>query len=96
MGYYLIDNPPASPQFYPSRNATPTWAVGVHTSEGPTGPGTARSLAAFIARRSDPGSYHAIVDSEETIVMVPPDYTTFSVAASGYNSRTWHICLTGR
>jgi len=96
MGYYLIDNPPASPQFYPSRNATPTWAVGVHTSEGPTGPGTARSLAAFIARRSDPGSYACIVDSEETIVMVPPDYTTFSVAASGYNSRTWHICLTGR
>jgi hypothetical protein len=96
MGYYLLDNPPASRQFYPSRNSTPTWAVGVHTSEGPTGPGTARSLAAFIARRPDPGSYAAIVDSEETIVLVPPDYTTFSVAASGYNSRTWHICLAGR
>jgi hypothetical protein len=53
-------------------------------------------LAAFIARRPDPGSYAAIVDSEETIVLVPPDYTTFSVAASGYNSRTWHICLAGR
>jgi hypothetical protein len=36
------------------------------------------------------------VDCEETIVLVPPDYTTFSVAASGFNSRTWHICLTGR
>jgi hypothetical protein len=96
MGYYLLDNPPKSPQFYPSRNATPTWAVGVHTSEGPTGPGTAQSLAAFISRRSDPGSYACIVDSEETIVLVPPDYTTFSVAASGYNSRTWHICLTGK
>ena len=96
MGYYLLDNPPASPQFYPSRNSTPTWAIGVHTSEGSTGPGSAANLAAFIARRSDPGSYHAIVDSEETIVLVPPDYTTFSVAASGYNSRTWHICLAGR
>ena len=96
MGYYLLDNPPASPQFYPSRNNTPTWAVGVHTSEGSTGPGSARNLAAFIARRSDPGSYACIVDSEETIVMVPPDYTTFSVAADGYNSRTWHICLAGR
>jgi hypothetical protein len=53
-------------------------------------------LAAFIARRPDPGSYAALVDSEETIVLVPPDYTTFSVAASGYNSRTWHICLAGR
>jgi len=96
MGYYLIDNPPASPQFYPSRSNTPTYAVGVHTSEGPTGPGSARNLAAFIAKRSDPGSYACIVDSEETVVMVPPDYTTFSVAASGYNSRTWHICLAGR
>lgn len=96
MGYYLIDNPPASPQFYPSRTNTPTWAVGVHTSEGPTGPGSARSLAAFIARRSDPGSYACIVDCDETVVMVPPDYTTFSIATSGYNSRTWNICLTGR
>lgn len=96
MGYYLLDNPPASPQFYTSRNSTPTWAIGVHTSEGSTGPGSARNLARFISQRSDPGSYHAIVDSEETVVMVPPDYTTFSVAASGYNSRTWHICLAGR
>ena len=96
MGYYLLDNPPASPQFYPSRNATPTYAIGVHTSEGPTGPGSAANLASFIARRSDPGSYACIVDSEETVVLVPPDYTTFSVAASGYNSRTWHICLAGR
>ena len=83
-------------QFYPSRSNTPTYAIGVHTSEGPTGPGSARNLAAFIARRSDPGSYACIVDSEETVVLVPPDYTTFSVAASGYNSRTWHICLAGK
>jgi hypothetical protein len=96
MGYYLLDNPPRSPQFYPSRNSTPTYAIGVHTSEGSTGPGSARNLARFISQRSDPGSYHAIVDSEETVVLVPPDYTTFSVAASGYNSRTWHICLAGR
>ena len=96
MGYYLLDNPPASPQFYTSRNSTPTWAIGVHTSEGSTGPGSARNLAAFIARRSDPGSYACIVDSEETVVLVPPSFTTFSVAASNYNSRTWHICLAGR
>ena len=96
MGYYLLDNPPASPQFYTSRNSTPTWAIGVHTSEGSTGPGSARNLAAFIARRSDPGSYACIVDSEETVVLVPPSFSTFSVSASGYNSRTWHICLAGR
>jgi hypothetical protein len=96
MSFYLLDNPPASPQFYPTRTSTPTFAVGVHTSEGPTGSGSARNLAAFIARRTDPGSYHVIVDADDTISMVPPDYTTFSVAASGYNSRTWHICLAGR
>ena len=96
MGYYLLDHPPASPQFYPSRANTPTWAVGVHTSEGPTGPGSAQNLARFISQRSDPGSYACIVDCDETVVMVPPDYTTYSIAASGYNSRTWNICLTGR
>ena len=96
MGYYLLDNPPRTRQFYPSRSNTPTYAIGVHTSEGSTGPGSARNLARFISQRSDPGSYHAIVDSEETVVLVPPSFTTFSVAASGYNSRTWHICLAGR
>ena len=96
MGYYLLDHPPASPQFYPSRSNAPTFAVGVHTSEGPTGPGSARNLAAFIARRPDPGSYACIVDADETVLMVPAEYTTFSVAASGYNSRTWHVCLAGQ
>jgi hypothetical protein len=96
MGFYLLDHPPASRQFYPTRTSAPTFAVGVHTSEGPTGPGSARGLAGFISRRSDPGSYACIVDAEETIAMVPADYTTFSVAASGYNSRTWHICLAGK
>lgn len=95
-GFYLLDHPPASPQFYPSRNGSPTWAVSVHTSEGATGPGSALDLAGFIARRSDPGSYACIVDSETTVYLVPPDFTTFSVAASGYNSRTWSICLAGR
>lgn len=96
MGFYLLDHPPASTQFYPTRNAAPTFAVGVHTSEGPTGPGSARGLAVFISRRTDPGSYACIIDADETIHMVPPEYTTFSVAASGYNSRTWHICLAGK
>lgn len=94
--FYLLDHPPASPQFYASRNVQPTWAVSVHTSEGATGPGSALDLAGFISRRSDPGSYACIVDAETTVYLVPADYTTFSVAASGYNSRTWSICLAGR
>jgi len=96
MGYYLLDHPPASPQFYPSRSNPPTWAVGVHTSEGGTGPGTAQALASFISRRSDPGSYSAVVDCDETVYLMPPDYTAYSVAVAGYNSRTWSVCLTGR
>jgi len=27
MGFFLLDNPPRSPQFYATRNGTPTWAV---------------------------------------------------------------------
>ena len=96
MGYYLLDHPPRSRQFFPSRANTPTWAVSVHTSEGPAGPGAAVNLARFISQRSDPGSYAVVVDSETTVQLVPPDYTTFSVAASGYNSRTYAVCIAGR
>jgi hypothetical protein len=96
VSFYLLDNPPTSPQFYPSRQNPPTWAVSIHTSEGSTGPGSALDLARFISRRPDPGSYACVVDSNETIHMVPPLYTTYSVAASGYNSRTWSICLAGK
>lgn len=95
-GYYLLDNPPGSPQFYPSRANPPTWAVSVHTSEGPTGPGSALNLARFISQRTDPGSYAVVVDCETTVNLVPPSYTTFSVAVSGVNSRTWAVCLAGR
>lgn len=93
MSFYLLDNPPASPQFHPTRTSTPTWAVSIHTSEGPR---DARALAGFISRRSDPGSYATIVDASNTVDLVPHTYTTFSVAASGYNSRTYAACIAGR
>lgn len=90
---FLLDNPPKSPQFYPIRNGTPTWAVCLHTSEGPR---DAFSLAGFIARRSDPGSYATIVDANTTLDLVPHTYTTFSVATPSYNSRTYSICIAGK
>lgn len=96
MGYYLLDHPPASPQFYASRKNGLSGGVIVHTSEGPQGFDAAENTAAFISRRPDPGSYSCIVDLDSTIYLVPDDYTTFSVAASGYNSRTWSICLACR
>ena len=100
MSYYLIDNPPRSPQFRTSRRAPLTGGVVLHTSEGAKDDaiGTAR----FIARRTDPGSYHVIVSSRDVIVMVPDTYETFSVAARptngghSYNASTWSVCIAGR
>lgn len=100
MSYYLLDNPPRSPQFRTSRRAPMTGGVVLHTSEG--GKDDAQGTARFIARRGDPGSYHVIVSSTETIYMVPDTYETFSVAARptngghSYNASTWNICIAGR
>ena len=93
MNYYLLDNPPASRQFWPSRNAPMTGGVVLHTTEGVGGDDSAENTARYISTRSNPGSYHCIVDWNSTVYLVPDDYTAFGVAANGYNSRCWHIAL---
>lgn len=95
MGYYLLDNPPASQQFWPSRNNGLSGGVVIHTTEGSGGFDQAENTAAFISRRSDPGSYHCIVDSEPNaaVYLMPDDYVAFGVAASGFNSRCWMIAI---
>lgn len=95
MGYYLIDNPPASRQFWPSRQSGISGGVVIHTTEGAGGESSAENTAGFISRRSDPGSYHCIVDSEQNaaVHLMPDDYVAFGVAASGYNSRCWMIAI---
>lgn len=93
MGYYLLDNPPASQQFWPSRNNGVSGGVVIHTTEGAGGDVAAENTAAFIARRSNPGSYHCIVDDNSTVMMLPDDYTAFGVGASGFNSRCWMIAI---
>lgn len=93
MSFFLLDNPPASPQFYPSRNNGLSGGVVIHTTEGAGGGTAAENTAGFIARRSDPGSYHAIVDTDSTVMMLPDDYVAFGVAAPGYNSRCWMIAI---
>lgn len=95
MDYFLLDNPPASQQFWPSRNNGLSGGVVIHTTEGAGGADSAENTARFIARRSDPGSYHCIVDSEAdaAVFLMPDDYTAFGVAASGYNSRCWMIAI---
>ena len=98
MGYYLIDNPPASRQFWPSRNNGISGGVVIHTTEGSGGYTSAEATAGFISRRRDPGSYHVIVDSEPNaaVALLPDDHVAFGVAASGYNSRCWMIAIAAR
>jgi peptidoglycan hydrolase-like protein with peptidoglycan-binding domain len=93
VGYYLIDKPPASRQFWPSRNNGLSGGVVIHTTEGAGGDTAAENTAGFISRRSDPGSYHCIVDTDSTVMMMPDDYVAFGVAASGYNSTCWMIAI---
>lgn len=70
-----------------------TGGVVLHTTEGVGGDESAENTAGFISRRSDPGSYHCIVDWNSTVFLMPDDYTAFGVATSGYNSRCWMIAL---
>ena len=98
MGYFLIDNPPSSRQFYTSRQNGLSGGVVIHTTEGSGGFDSAEKTAAFISRRSDPGSYHCIVDIEQdtAVHLMPDDYVAFGVATSGFNSRCWMIAIAAR
>lgn len=73
-GIYLIDHPPHIRQYRSPRRAKPSGVVVVHTAEwfpDETGPDTgAENCAAFIARRTNYGSYHHLVDSDSIIQLV--------------------------
>ena len=96
MSFYLLDNPPASPQFHTSRNNGLSGGVVIHTTEGAGGDTAAENTAAFIARRSDPGSYHMVVDTNSSVALMPDEFTAFGVAAPGFNSRCWMIAIAAR
>jgi N-acetylmuramoyl-L-alanine amidase len=81
MGYYLLDHPNDSyKQYRTSRRngAKVSGVIDIHTTENY--PDTvqadlgAENVAAWIARREDPGSYHIIVDSDSTVLMAPLEY----------------------
>jgi hypothetical protein len=71
---YLREHPPARSQYRSPRRARPTGLTVVHTAESimdTVGPDTgAENVAAFIRRRSEPGSYHDLVDSDSSIQLV--------------------------
>lgn len=75
MAAYLQENPPASPQFRCPRRERPSGVVCVHTAENTPDyvafDGGAEAVAGFISRRSDPGSYHDLVDSDSIVNLVP-------------------------
>jgi hypothetical protein len=77
-----------------------TGGVLIHTTESimdDVGPDTgAENVAAFIARRNEPGSYHAIVDADSTVFLMPDSFTAFHCEVSGFNSQTWSISFACR
>lgn len=96
MSYYLLDNPPASPQFYPSRKTDWKGGIVIHTTEGVGGYDSAENTAAYISRRSNAGSYHVITDLNGAVWLMPITYVAFGVAASGYNSTCVMVALAAR
>ena len=96
MNYYLLENPPASAQFYTSRNSKWKGGIVIHTTEGVGGYDSAENTAAYISRRSNPGSYHVITDLNGAVWLMPITYTAYGVAASGYNSSCVMVALAAR
>lgn len=92
MSFYLIDNPPVRRQYTTRRIDTPNLIV-VHTSEQPPDvigdDDGAIKLARYIQRRGTAGCYHTIVDSDDSLPLVPPELQCFG--ARFVNDRAIHI-----
>ena len=81
MSCYLEDHPPRRSQFRRIRRRKPSGVTVLHTAESmldligeDTG---AEGVARFICGRTDPGSYHDLVDSDSAIQLVPYDAEAF-------------------
>lgn len=73
-GVFLEDNPPVRSQFRATRREPVRSVVVAHSAESGTdmaGPDPkAEAVAGFIQRRTDPGSYHLLGDTDSIIQMV--------------------------
>lgn len=73
-GVYLLDHPPVRSQFASRGKVRPTGLTVMHTAESvldTIGPDTgAENVAAFIQRRTTPGSYHDLADSDTVVQLV--------------------------
>lgn len=99
MGYYLEEHALARSQFRKPRRETVSGVIGVHTAEGvmdDIGPDTgAENVASFITHRSDPGSYHDIVDSDSIVELVATDAEAYQME-TGDNRHALSVSLACR
>ena len=99
-GFYLLDHPPVRSQYRRPRRGTFTGAIGIHTTEGvmdTVGADTgAENVASYITRRSDPGSYHHIFDSDSHVPMLPDNSEAYAIAADGLNRSTVNMAFACR
>lgn len=99
MTAYLVANPPARSQFRSPRRELPSGVGVVHTAENaPDVDGSdsgAENVAAFIQRRSDPGSYHDLVDADSIVNLVPYDAEAYQ-DATGSNPHAYAVSAATR
>ena len=95
MDTYLEDNPPKHRQYRDKRRAQVTGAIVLHTAEN--SPDTvapdrgAETVARFISIRGESGSYHSVVDSENTVRIMPYEWEAFHEGTGG---NRWSLGLT--
>lgn len=94
MTYYLLDHPPAHRQFLTRRRKPETGCIVIHTPEGGVdlqAPDLkAEQVARYISTRNTAGSYHAVCDSDSTLLMMP---WTYEAAQDGTGSNPWAVGL---
>jgi hypothetical protein len=81
MTAFLVAHPPARSQFVAPRREEVSGVIAVHTAENAPDfvafDGGAEAVARFIQHRTDPGSYHDLVDSDSIVDVVPYGYEAF-------------------
>jgi hypothetical protein len=98
MGYYLLDHPNPNGTFFYRTRYNPLRGMVIHTAENlpdyvPPDTG-AEGVAHYGATTSRHVSWHATVDSDSVIPMLPDNYTAWQV--EGYNSSTWGCEISGK
>lgn len=96
---FLVSNPPAVPQYRHPRREEPSGVVVVHTAENIpdtiAADGGAEAVANFIRHRTDPGSYHDLVDSDSWVPLVRYEDEAFH-DATGSNRHSYGISMATR